>query len=815
MPETLFSTQQDGVDVTVTRFDDGSISTFMKGPPPKTEPEPEPEPEPDVRTVFELPAESNRVWPDVNRRLLSGPATIKLQPGVRHSRLDVYRKIESAYLLTIQGPGVIDTIRSQNSQGRDVSNVTIENLTVECPDGKIISISGSNWTIWKVKAFHMAGATDGPGIYVVPTASAPEGSSEPAPRLRNIVITQCEIGPTHGEAIYIGGAAQEGNGEPHANIIVSHNVIVAPGEFGGQPDAIDVKVVDEIIVTDNRIEGMDGKGQGRAIVTQGCKGLKIEHNAIHNCDNCEDGWIAVNNTWRTAEWVRITGNSILGCTGIRRGAVVIYAANRPVAFHENEFRGNDGPNLYAAPGVVIEGQEQPPPPPPPPPPTGDTVELARAEDLPGLAAQMKPGQTIVVPNGMVLPKTVLYDVAGEEGKPITIRSATYLGAQFRTNGEPHDTRQPGPVLSLGASCSHVVVEGFEVSSTVSDMDRILKDHYFGQAPPGTVSPLPVAAIGNYGRHNTIIGCYLHDCLSGYGQFGRAPYGNRVAHCIIMNNGGLDPNGDSGHGLYIQNNRSYEPTVIEGNAVLGNFDLALQFYGSSQSGLDGLRLLSNAFYRNGVVIGSTGQPVTNINVADNLFYNCSFRLGYTWGRREGQAENSVGIVSDNHFIAGTIGSAAPTGPLVNILYWDNLSVNRNVMRRVSDRPCLRLFARRGASEFRNIAFRDNRLTEPIVKVIHEGSTQFGERIDLGALEQLAPDKSRGNAIPDHAQFSRESSTNGWTTVISTAGGIGSGSAWNPFATTVMRQLPLIDQELVPDAVDWYDETPFHASIRKVS
>lgn len=812
MAEVLFTTSRDGLEFSVAREDDGSITTNAKmamAPPPVT---PEPPPEPPPQTLFVLPEDSNHVWNDVNRRLFEGPATIQLQPGVRHSRLDVSNRIVSPHMLTIRGPGVIDSIISQNSTLKAVPNVTIEDLTIECPQGKLISVSGSNWTIRKVKAYHLPSATDGPGIYVVPTAGAPEGSSHPAPKLHNIVIEDCQIGPTFGEAIYIGGAAQPGNGEPHSDIVIITNTIIAPGQFGGQPDAIDVKAVDDVRILSNTITGMDGKGVGRAIVTQGCQGLVISGNIISDCDNCEDGWIAVNNTWRTASKVRISENEIYECTGIKRGAVTIYAANGPVAFEGNVFQGNDGPNLYTGPDVIIDGQDQPIPN-PPPPPSGSEVELARPEDLPALAAQMKPGQTIVVPDGMVFPKTVLYDIAGEPGKPITIRSAGHLTAKFMTNGEPNDTRQPGPILSLGASCSNVVIEGFEVCSVVSDGDRILKDHYFGQAPPGTVSPLPVAAIGNYGRHNTIIGCYLHDCLSGYGQFGRAPYGNTIAHCIIMNNGGLDPNGDSGHGLYIQNNKADEPTIVRGNAVLGNFDLALQFYGSSQAGLDGLLLDSNAFYRNGVVIGSTGQPVTRIDLEDNLFYNCSFRLGYTWGRREGQAENSNGTVLGNHFIAGTSGSAAPIGPLVNIMYWDILSVSGNVMRRVSDKPCLRLFARQGASEFRNIEFRYNQIKEPIVKVVHEGSSQAAERLDIGALEQLAPGKSSGNTIPNGTQFSKVVESGQWLTVISTSVNAASGSAWNPFATTAFRVPPKIDHELVPDSSEWYEATPFHASIRR--
>ena len=800
MPTTLYQNSTEKYEITVTESEDGSVTSSMTS---KAASDPEPDPKPGEEKVFVLPERSDDIWASANVALRSGPVTLRLMEnmgvGRAHERLDLSKKQTSEHRLTIKGPGLIRGINSQNRDHRQISNVTIEHLVVEhgMPD-KLISISGSDWLIRNVTARHLDTATNGPGIYVVPTARAPEGSSQFASPGTNIEINGCDIGPTYGEAVYVGGGAQEGNGEPHRNIRIIDNNIQDPGIFGGQPDAIDVKVCSNVEIRDNHIEGMDGQDTGRAIVTQGVDGLRIVNNEIRSCRNCEDGWIAINDTWRVASRVEVLGNRIINSTGIKHGAITIYGALDPVRVSGNEFSLNDGPDVWLAPGVVRQGTSI----------GGNEIELAAPGDLERVASAASPGDTIWIPDGMILPEVALRGVEGTGSKPIRIAASSMFGAHIRSDGEPENPRQPGGVLHIEASCHDLVVEGLEISSTVADQDRVLTDHHYGDAPPGTASPLPVAAITNFGHNVRVSGCYLHDCLSGYGQFGQAPFGNRITHCLIMNNGGIDPIGNSGHGLYLQNNDPRFPTRVEGCLVLGNFDLALQFFGSSSSNLLGLELVDNAFYRNGVIIGGTGGPAENIRVEGNVFFDCSLRLGFTYGRQSVHGSNQNGEVANNLFRDG---GGASIGPLVNVLYWNDLILRGNNIYRTRNSPGLRFFTRADDRDLSSVKLQTTGVGEPIVVVSQDQSASARLTREDFARRMNATNTNRP---PDSAFPARAWSNHGWVTGVGATHGAAitdAADAWNVNFGGV-RVSPNLAASLNPTDTEWYLATPFGAGIK---
>ena len=98
-------------------------------------------------------------------------------------------------------------VTAQNSSHTKYSNITLHGLHVATSDAnKQIAIAGDNWIVENCICEHTSSATDGPGVYLIPTAdSADEGSSAYITRCNNIIIRNNIIHDSYGEAMYIGG----------------------------------------------------------------------------------------------------------------------------------------------------------------------------------------------------------------------------------------------------------------------------------------------------------------------------------------------------------------------------------------------------------------------------------------------------------------------------------------------------------------------------------------------------------------------------------------------------------------------------------
>ena len=98
-------------------------------------------------------------------------------------------------------------VTAQNSSHTKYSNITLHGLHVATSDAnKQIAIAGDNWIVENCICEHTSSATDGPGVYLIPTAdSAHEGSSAYITRCNNIIIRNNIIHDSYGEAMYIGG----------------------------------------------------------------------------------------------------------------------------------------------------------------------------------------------------------------------------------------------------------------------------------------------------------------------------------------------------------------------------------------------------------------------------------------------------------------------------------------------------------------------------------------------------------------------------------------------------------------------------------
>jgi len=213
-------------------------------------------------------------------------------------------------------------LTAQNDSHRKYSNITIHGLHVVTTDGnKEIAICGDNWIVENCECEHASSATDGPGVYLVPTAdSSHEGSSAYAPACNNIIIRNNVVHDSYGESMYIGGGGimdgSSGAGYPsHSNVTIEGNIIYNSGSRGAQGDGIDVKGgIRNLTVRANEIYNLNS-GAVRAIVMQGqldgaSQTTVIERNRIHDCSAIEDAAIAVVDSWGRPQGVSVRNNVI-------------------------------------------------------------------------------------------------------------------------------------------------------------------------------------------------------------------------------------------------------------------------------------------------------------------------------------------------------------------------------------------------------------------------------------------------------------------------------------------------------------------------
>lgn len=242
----------------------------------------------------------------------------------------------------------VQKLDAQNGTLTRRSNITMRGMhVIQDAADKCVTINGNNVILENCDIEHTDSATDGPCVQINPTADGShEGSSEPAPRLTNIVIRANSIHDTHGEAIYIGGGGSPpltdaGAGYPsHSQIYVTNNFIYRAGRYDGQGDGIDFKggltdlyisynVISNIGLTGNPVRGIVGQGQTNGATAN----IVIERNRLVDIDSIEDGAIVIADSWGVADGVTIRNNIIDTCsTGV---GILLYDTQDEAAIYNN------------------------------------------------------------------------------------------------------------------------------------------------------------------------------------------------------------------------------------------------------------------------------------------------------------------------------------------------------------------------------------------------------------------------------------------------------------------------------------------------
>ena len=261
----------------------------------------------------------------------------------------------------------VNSFTTQNASHTKYNDMTIDGFKIETTTGKkAIAICGDRFTVKNCDISHTSTATDGPLVYVVPTAdSQHEGSSYYCAACDGITISNNNIHDSYGELIYVGGGGcsqTDSTGESycygmfsHTNISITGNKIYNGGRWGGQGDGIDCKAgLTNVTISGNDIETDDANV--RAIVTQGQtfsgpnQNYLIEKNYIHDCGNIEDAAIAIVNSWGTPKGIEIR-NNIIDSNHSGNG-IKIYDGS-DLEIYNNTIYGNDSYAISISNGSVV------------------------------------------------------------------------------------------------------------------------------------------------------------------------------------------------------------------------------------------------------------------------------------------------------------------------------------------------------------------------------------------------------------------------------------------------------------------------------
>jgi hypothetical protein len=333
---------------------------------------------------------SGEAWDAINARLQTGGVTIYFSARKADTGVDglydsngdggqdiidlTHRTANSPFFLTFDGssyynsneanpawvanPGpnmcVVQAFEAQNAAHLKYSNLRIHGFRiVRNTGGKLVSISGDNVTVDNCDMSHTATATDGPGLYLVPTADAShEGTAYYAQPCTNVVIRNNIVHDTFGEAMYIGGGGshpgQTGAGYPsHSHILIESNTIYRASIYGGQGDGIDVKGgIDFLTIRANEIYSLSSFNSAydvRAMVMQGQFQQRtgqtrlVEKNRIHDCSGLEDAAISVNNSWGNPQGLTLRNNLIYNIKANRGtpGGIKVYGSQDVVGIYNN------------------------------------------------------------------------------------------------------------------------------------------------------------------------------------------------------------------------------------------------------------------------------------------------------------------------------------------------------------------------------------------------------------------------------------------------------------------------------------------------
>jgi hypothetical protein len=241
----------------------------------------------------------------------------------------------------------------------------------------------SNLIVEDILAETLAGATQGPGIFI---STGAVGDSTEYPTY--IIVRDSTFSRSYGEGIYVAGTTDNppGNGDAQAmdNVLIENNIVVDPGLRGGQGDCIDTKdghtnlrlvgnhctwpsgsdacdcqgiaLGSGSLVEGNYIEHPDHQGilLGEAWDNSfGRAGIDIRNNVLIdiNGDNGTRIGIRIGGSTTTDPWsdVTVRNNTIFSTVG---GCIVIDANNTNVIVENNIMEGCGAIALNASTGTV-------------------------------------------------------------------------------------------------------------------------------------------------------------------------------------------------------------------------------------------------------------------------------------------------------------------------------------------------------------------------------------------------------------------------------------------------------------------------------
>jgi parallel beta-helix repeat protein len=288
---------------------------------------------------------------DLTRRTANTPFTLTFDGS------SYYNSNETAAAWS-KNPGpsmcVVQAFEAQNSAHAKYSNLRIHGFRiVRNTGGKLVSISGDNVIVENCDMSHTPTATDGPGLYLVPTADgAHEGTPYYSMPCTNIVIRNNVVHDTFGEAMYLGGGGanpgQAGAGYPsHSHVLIESNTIYRASIYGGQGDGIDVKGgIDFLTIRANEIYSLSSFNSAydvRGIVMQGQYQPRageqriVEKNRIHDCSGLQDAAVSINNNWGNPQGLMLRNNLIYNIKANRGtpGGIKVYGSQDVVGIYNN------------------------------------------------------------------------------------------------------------------------------------------------------------------------------------------------------------------------------------------------------------------------------------------------------------------------------------------------------------------------------------------------------------------------------------------------------------------------------------------------
>lgn len=224
----------------------------------------------------------------------------------------------------------ISSVISQNAAHRSIDDINLIGLKINRKrPGSVVSVAGSRWCIYGCEITQQF-PNHNPGLYIVPTAAAPEGSNSYSAPGKGFWFENNYVHDIGGEACYMGGAAtREGReiGQRHQFLWFRNNVVRRAGlHLPAQPDLLDIKLIDYVEIEGNIFADLEGRGQNsRPLVTQGVRNLIVHKNFFENIKDPSDACVAVNDTWGIPLNVKITDNKFKRIQGNRhRGEIIVY-----------------------------------------------------------------------------------------------------------------------------------------------------------------------------------------------------------------------------------------------------------------------------------------------------------------------------------------------------------------------------------------------------------------------------------------------------------------------------------------------------------